>query len=162
MSTHVSIHHFRQSRISSTGERLRDASLETVRYLPLTVRRLRFHREHQVRLAFARVFTGVLFKQVPSATFFKRFVSAHATDRAIHAHARCVESTYYFLLPFRNLENEINAKLFQLFNLFDRSDLDTDRPISASLLYFGLFVNEIKRVCTCITGISWQLERMRV
>lgn len=105
------------------------------------------------------------FKQVPSATFFKRFVSAHATDRAIHAHAR-VESTYYFSSSLSEIlktkRNEINAKLFQLFNLFDRSDLDTDRPISASLLYFGLFVNEIKRVCTCITGISWQSERMRV
>lgn len=106
------------------------------------------------------------FKQVPSATFFKRFVaSAHATDRAIHAHAR-VESIYYFSSSLSEIlktkRNEINAKLFQLFNLFDRSDLDTDRPISASLLYFGLFVNEIKRVCTCITGISWQSERMRV
>ena len=38
---------------------MRRTPLETVRYLPLTVRRLRFHREHQVRLV-ARVFIGVL------------------------------------------------------------------------------------------------------
>lgn len=121
----------------------------------------RFHREHTKFGSVARVFVAVcvcvLFKQLPSATFFKRSPPPRfgPRNRPRNPRPRRVGSSYYFP-PFRNLKNnrnEINAKLFQLFNPFDRSDLDTDLSTNLDVSpLLRLFVNELKRVCTCITG----------
>lgn len=154
---HVSIYHFRQ--FSAT--RLRDASQRSG-----GICRWRFvdyafpSRTHQVRLRCPRFRRGVC------VCFLNNFHRQHSLNvpppprfgprnRPRNPRPRRVGSSYYFP-PFRNLKNnrnEINAKLFQLFNPFDRSDLDTDLSTNLDVSpLLRLFVNELKRVCTCITG----------
>lgn len=149
---HVSIYHFRQ--FSAT--RLRDASQRSG-----GICRWRFvdyafpSRTHQVRLRCPRFRRGVC------VCFLNNFHRQHSLNvppprfgprnRPRNPRPRRVGSSYYFP-PFRNLKNnrnEINAKLFQLFNPFDRSDLDTDLSTNLDVSpLLRLFVNELKRVCT--------------
>lgn len=73
ISTHVSIYHFRQSRISSTGERLRDASHSAGNGTVSAVdgSSITFPIEN-TKFGSLPAFSSVCFKQLPSATFFKR------------------------------------------------------------------------------------------
>lgn len=139
------------------GERLRDASQRSA-----GICRWRFvdyafpSRTHQVRLRCPRFRRGVC------VCFLNNFHRQHSLNvpppprfgprnRPRNPRPRRVGSSYYFP-PFRNLKNnrnEINAKLFQLFNPFDRSDLDTDLSTNLDVSpLLRLFVNELKRVCT--------------
>lgn len=154
---HVSIYHFRQ--FSATPGRTPTRCVAALRrYLPLTVRRLRVSIENTPSSAPLPAFSS----RCVCVCFLNNFHRQHSLNvpppprfgprnRPRNPRPRRVGSSYYFP-PFRNLKNnrnEINAKLFQLFNPFDRSDLDTDLSTNLDVSpLLRLFVNELKRVCT--------------
>lgn len=149
---HVSIYHFRQ--FSATPGRTPTRCVAALRrYLPLTVRRLRVSIENTPSSAPLPAFSSrcvrVLFKQLPSATFFKRspppHVSAHATDRAIHAHAESDRAIISLLSEILKTTETKSMRSYFSYSIHstDLTSTPISPLISTFLLYFDCLLTSL-------------------
>lgn len=146
---HVSIYHFRQ--FSATPGRTPTRCVAALRrYLPLTVRRLRVSIENTPSSAPLPAFSSrcvcVLFKQLPSATFFKRSpVSAHATGRAIHAHAESDRAIISLLSEILKTTETKSMRSYFSYSIHstDLTSTPISPLISTFLLYFDCLLTSL-------------------
>lgn len=112
----------------------------------------RFHREHTKFGSVARVFVAVcvcvLFKQFPSATFFKRSpppVSAHATGRAIHAHAESDRAIISLLSEILKTTETKSMRSYFSYSIHstDLTSTPISPLISTFLLYFDCLLTSL-------------------
>lgn len=118
----------------------------------MTVRRLRVSIENTPSSAPLPAFSSrcvcVLFKQLPSATFFKRSpppVSAHATGRAIHAHAESDRAIISLLSEILKTTETKSMRSYFSYSIHstDLTSTPISPLISTFLLYFDCLLTSL-------------------